>query len=184
MKLHRLLTVLFIAAIVIHVFQVGISLPRALHYEEAKPLPSAPVETAAPVEPSAPVESSVPETAPAESLATFSGAVLKDGTYEGTAEGYRGDVTVSVTVLGGAVTEISVTGQNETPQYYARAEGIIESILSSQSLEVDGVTGATFTSKAIQNAVYNALQEAVDSGEMKITDIVINNSHSAQKSHK
>ena len=30
MKLHRLLTVLFIAAIVIHVFQVGISLPRAL----------------------------------------------------------------------------------------------------------------------------------------------------------
>ena len=32
MKLHRLLTVLFIAAIVIHVFQVGISLPRALHY--------------------------------------------------------------------------------------------------------------------------------------------------------
>ena len=35
MKLHRILTVLFIAAIVIHVFQVGISLPRALHYEEA-----------------------------------------------------------------------------------------------------------------------------------------------------
>ena len=87
--------------------------------------------------------------APAESFSSFSGAVLKDGIYEGTSEGYRGDVTVSVTVQGCAVTEISVTGQNETPQYYARAEGIIDSILSSQSLEVDGVTGATLTSKAI-----------------------------------
>ena len=91
---------------------------------------------------------------------------------------------MSVTVQGCAVTEISVTGQNETPQYYARAEGIIDSILSSQSLEVDGVTGATFTSKAIQNAVYNALLEAVDSGEMKITDIVPQSSHSVKKPRK
>ena len=106
MKLHRILTVLFIAAIVIHVFQVGVSLPRALHYEEAKPLPSAPVETAAPAELSAPVEPSVPETAPAESFSSFSGAV------------------------------------------------------------------------------YNALQEAVDSGEMKITDIVPQSSHSAKKPRK
>ena len=48
MKLHRILTVLFIAAIVIHVFQVGISLPRALHYEEAKPLPRASLRSPAP----------------------------------------------------------------------------------------------------------------------------------------
>lgn len=49
--------------------------------------------------------------------------------------------------------------------------------MNRQSLEVEGITGATYSSKGIQNAVYHALQNAVISGELKITEIQISNSH-------
>lgn len=117
----------------------------------------------------------------ANSLVTFSGATLKDGTYEGTADGFNGAITVSVVVRNGAAAEINIERENETPQFFVRAKEIINTIIHSQSLEVDGVTGATFSSKGIQKAVYNALQNAVTDGELKITEIQASNAHRPRK---
>ncbi|MDO4460685.1 MAG: FMN-binding protein [Clostridia bacterium] len=103
--------------------------------------------------------------------ASFSGAVLADGSYYGSADGYKSTISVCVTVDGGWVSDISVTEEYETPKYFGRATDIIWSIINRQTLEVDGVTGATYSSKGIQQAVYNALQDAVISGELNISEI-------------
>lgn len=166
MKLHRVLTIVFVASIVIHVYQMGITLPHAIFTHEGEAKSSEDIKD------------------DSNSIATFAGADLKDGTYEGTAEGYNGDITVSVVVQNGAVTDISIVEERETPQYFQRAKEIIQTIIDGQSLEVDSVTGATYSSKGIQNAVYNALQDAVISGELKITDIQISNSHRHRKQRR
>lgn len=88
---------------------------------------------------------------------TPSGAYL-DGTYTGTGQGFRGDITVEVTVVGGAIQDITVISQQEDAQFFNRAESaVIQEILSSQSTDVTPVSGATFSSNGIMEAVSNAL---------------------------
>ena len=179
LKLHRALTVMLAVAIVIHICQMGIKLPHAI---------SSMGNEADIAEENSPAESKdvtgETQTENTDSLVTFSGAVLKDGTYEGSADGYVDTITVSVVVQKGAVTDISIVEENDTPQFFEQAKEIIHSMINSQSLEVDGITGATYSSKGIQNAVYHALQNAVIRGELKITDIQITNSHGHGKKHR
>lgn len=86
----------------------------------------------------------------------------KDGTYTGKAKGYdeSKDITVQVTVKSGRITNVKVLECcDDTPQN-ALTE-IPTRIVAAQSAEkVDAVTGATFTSKGIMNAVKNALAAA------------------------
>lgn len=112
---------------------------------------------------------------PTDSPVSFSNATLSDGTYEGSAQGYQSEITVSDVVSGGIVTEIDIVEENDIPQFFESAKEIITKIIDKQSLEVDGITGATYSSKGIQNAVFNALQNAVVSGDLKINDIQITN---------
>ena len=51
--------------------------------------------------------------------------------------------------------------QNGTSEYAHKAEGVLQKVLSAQSLKVDVVTGATTTSKALLKATENALIEAI-----------------------
>lgn len=177
MKLHRILTVVLVAAIVIHVYQMGITLPRAVFHSEKEAETTENISDEEDINPTETEDVTKEEkTDESNNIVTFSGATLKDGTYEGAAEGYNGDITVSVAVQNGAVTDISIVEEKETPQYLQRAKEIIQTIINGQSLEVDGITGATYSSKGIQNAVYNALQDAVIGGELKITDIQVSNS--------
>ncbi|MCR4640221.1 FMN-binding protein [Ruminococcus sp.] len=82
----------------------------------------------------------------------------KDGTYTGTASGFLGDITVSVTVTDGAIAAIDVTEQKDTPSYWERAEAVIPEIITANGTEgVDAVSGATYSSEGIINAVNNAL---------------------------
>jgi len=84
-----------------------------------------------------------------------------DGTYHGEAMGYGGIVAVTVTVEGGAVTDITVDShEGEDAAYYAIASGVVQTILSAQSTDVDTVTGATLSSGAILAAVGQCLEEA------------------------
>lgn len=100
--------------------------------------------------------------------AFFDGDIeLQDGTYTGTAEGYRGDITVSVTVSDGMITSVEIVSTNDDYKFYSRAEqGISDEIIKNQTLDVDAVSGATYSSQGIINAVNNALQSAVTSGEL------------------
>ena len=84
-----------------------------------------------------------------------------DGTYTGTAEGFEGDITVSVVVSGGAITSIMITSSVDDEPYITNAKsGVIAAILSGQTTNVDVVSGATYSSKGIINAVRAALEQA------------------------
>ena len=85
---------------------------------------------------------------------------LKDGVYNGSASGYGGEIRVKVTVSNGKISDIKVESHSETPEYYDRCSGIIPNIISSQSTNVDGVSGATYTSNGIKAAVADALKSA------------------------
>jgi uncharacterized protein with FMN-binding domain len=87
---------------------------------------------------------------------------LADGVYKGVAAGYQEGLTVEVTVTRGTVSEIIVTDHNEMGrQYYKRAIDLIPGkIIEEQKTDVDGVTGATFTSMGIMSAVEDALKQA------------------------
>ena len=96
------------------------------------------------------------------------------GTYEGTAQGLMGAVTVSVVVTENAIESVTVTAQNETPAIAAPAiEQIPAAIVANQSLVVDVVAGATYTSKAIINATEAALIAAgADVEAFKVVEVV------------
>ncbi len=91
----------------------------------------------------------------------------KDGEYYGTARGRNGDVTVKVTVESGRVAQVEVTENQETPGYFSKALAVIDNLLgigSNEELDqVDAVSGATLSSKAIKQATKNALEKAVES---------------------
>ena len=81
-----------------------------------------------------------------------------DGVYEGSAQGYRGPVNVKVTVSGGAITSIDVESYSDDEQFFSRAKStVISEIISGQTTDVQTVSGATFSSRGIINAVANAL---------------------------
>lgn len=87
---------------------------------------------------------------------------LKDGIYQGKGQGYAGEIMVKVTVSNGKISDIKVVSHSETPGYYENGAKVIDKILSSQSTNVDTISGATYTSGAIKTAVANALKNAGD----------------------
>ncbi|ETJ98837.1 FMN-binding domain protein [Eubacterium nodatum ATCC 33099] len=89
------------------------------------------------------------------------GSTYKDGSYEGSAKGFGGNVVVKVTVKNDKIEKIDlVDASKEDGSYLASAKGVIKSILDKQSTDVDTVSGATFTSTGIINAVISALEKA------------------------
>lgn len=87
--------------------------------------------------------------------------VYKDGTYTGSAQGFGGAITVQVTLASDEITDIQVTSApGEDSAYLSQGEGVISSIISAQSTDVDTVSGATFSSTGIINAVVDALGKA------------------------
>ena len=52
------------------------------------------------------------------------------------------------------------SASGEDSAYLSQAEGVINSIISAQSTDVDTVSGATFSSTGIINAVNDALGKA------------------------
>ena len=103
--------------------------------------------------------------ADAEDTATAdSDNVYKDGTYTGEADGYGGTIQVEVTLASDEITSINVvSAPGEDSAYLSQAESVIDSILSAQSTDVDTVSGATFSSTGILNAVDEALGKAENS---------------------
>lgn len=87
--------------------------------------------------------------------------VYKDGTYTGSSQGFGGTITVQVTLASDEITDIQVTSApGEDSAYLSQGEGVISSIISAQSTDVDTVSGATFSSTGIINAVVDALGKA------------------------
>ena len=89
------------------------------------------------------------------------GTGLENGTYQATAQGYGGDVTIELTVALGKITSIEIiSAELEDTAYLSMAEGIIDTIIAQQSADVDTITGATFSSSAIKTAAQDCLEQA------------------------
>lgn len=97
----------------------------------------------------------------AEETSDDSDNVYKNGTYEGSGTGYGGTITVQVTLQDDTITDVSVTSApGEDSAYLAQGKNVISSIISEQSTDVDTVSGATFSSTGILEAVNDALTKA------------------------
>ena len=74
---------------------------------------------------------------------------------------WEGMITVLVTVENGTISEIEITSADgEDKAYLSMAEDIIPKIIEAQSADVDTVSGATFSSTGIRDAVSEALKQA------------------------
>ncbi len=82
---------------------------------------------------------------------------VADGVHRGSAAGFGGELVLDVTVEGGRITAIEVVESSETPFIADAAfKELIPAIIETQG-PVDAVSGATFTSRAVEEAVRDAL---------------------------
>lgn len=90
----------------------------------------------------------------------FSGLDLskvEDGTYTGSEDGFIVKATVEVTVKDHSITNVRILSHQNgkgTP-----AEVIVDDIVKENTLTVDTISGATYSSNVIKKAVYNALTQ-------------------------
>ena len=94
-------------------------------------------------------------------VACSSEGTYTPGTYTGEAQGFGGKVSVAITVDKTKITDVKVTGDDETPQVGGAAlEKLAAAIKEKQSAEIDAVTGATVTSNGVMDAAAKAIEAA------------------------
>ena len=92
-----------------------------------------------------------------------SAGLYKDGAFEGTGTGYKGEIKVRVTVSSGNITEVEILENKDDHAYFQLASELTKDIVEKQGTGgVDTVSGATFSSNGILEAVSNALEGASD----------------------
>lgn len=89
---------------------------------------------------------------------------LTDGVYKGTGTGYAGDITVAVQIKDKQIIAIDILSSSDDAAFFKRAQAVIDKIIEGQTLDVDTVSGATYSSRGIISAVKNALTGEKDSG--------------------
>ena len=88
--------------------------------------------------------------------------MYKTGSYTASADGFGGPVEVAVEIgSNGGITDLTIKGDKETPDIGGAAIPVLkQAILTNQTADVDGVSGATFTSDAVRTATAAALAQA------------------------
>ena len=98
--------------------------------------------------------------------ATEHGPYAHDGTFKGSSKGYGGAVTMSVTIKNGYLESVDVVdASHEDEAWLKMCQDVPESIRKAQSPDVDTVSGATFTSTGMINAVKKAIQKEESQSE-------------------
>lgn len=101
------------------------------------------------------------------------------GTYAASAKGYGGEVTVSVTFDANKILDIQIDAASETPAIgQAAAAKLAEQVIAAQSSAIDGVTGATMTSKAVKAAVAECIKQAsggkiIEGGDVSVKEEIV-----------
>ena len=74
-------------------------------------------------------------------------------TVSATTKGYGGDITVTLTVKDGKISDVKIVGDGETANVGSKAvEEMPAQIIEKQTYDVDGVSGATISSTSIKKA--------------------------------
>ena len=90
-------------------------------------------------------------------------SMYRDGVYIASAEGYGGPIVLQVTISDGKIADIGVvSAEGESGSYFTRARRVISAILESGTPDVDSISGATYSSVGIRNAVQGALAQAAN----------------------
>lgn len=95
-----------------------------------------------------------------EDIANLPEYKYADGTFEGTGEGYKGDVTVSVTISEHKIKSVNIVKNSDDKEYFSKASALCDSIVKMQSTDIDTVSGATYSSYGILDAVSDALSKS------------------------
>ena len=87
-----------------------------------------------------------------------SGSAAQSETLTGQGQGFGGVITATLTVENGVITAASFDGPGETAEIGGAAlEELAEQVVAANGAEIDGVSGATYTSDGCRAAVCNAL---------------------------
>ena len=96
----------------------------------------------------------------ASSVSSSGAGIYTPGTYTATAKGMS-EISVSVTFDANAITGVELDLSGETANIgQAAKDTLVEQIMAAQTSQIDGVSGATVTSKAVQNAVADCIRQA------------------------
>lgn len=96
----------------------------------------------------------------ASSVSLSGAGIYTPGTYTATAKGMS-EISVSVTFDANAITGVELDLSGETANIgQAAKDTLVEQIMAAQTSQIDGVSGATVTSKAVQNAVADCIRQA------------------------
>ena len=87
-------------------------------------------------------------------------AFAGDGTYEGSGQGFGGEITVRLTVQDQKLVKAEiVSAPKETKEYLDSAKAILDTSVKKQSVQVDTVSGATLSSNGILEVMKHAMQK-------------------------
>ena len=96
-----------------------------------------------------------------KALADSGQKMYNDGEYEGSGQGFGGEIKVKVVIKDDEIISATVVSADyETPEYIEAAKGLLSSVIEFQSSEVDTVSGATLSSNGILEGLNNALSLA------------------------
>jgi len=88
--------------------------------------------------------------------------VHNDGVYTGISRGYKSNIEVSVEIMSDRIVSVNVLSHHESRGYYEEAVAVIPSVVvDNQSPNVDTISGATYTSRAIIEATKEAMNKAL-----------------------
>lgn len=83
-----------------------------------------------------------------------------DGTYSGEGQGHGGKILIDLTIQGGAITAIDVKENNETPGIADAMNVLTDQMIAGNTLDVDTISGATYTSQGFIEAVEDAFAKS------------------------
>lgn len=88
---------------------------------------------------------------------------IRDGSYTGEGRGFSGPIRVRVTVRNHRIVKIAILERQEVVEYWSKVrEKIPQEILEKQNIDVDMVSGATYSSKGLIEAITNALEKGIE----------------------
>ncbi len=112
-----------------------------------------------PEQPEEPVQPEIPQEPSPEPEPQY---VYNNGTYSGTAYGYTGNITVTITIENDVIIDIQASADGDDPEYYEDAMYyVLPQIQQSLSADVDACSGATYSSQGLMDAARQALSQAV-----------------------
>ncbi len=90
-------------------------------------------------------------------ITNIDASTIKDGVYVGSADNGLVKAAVSVEISNGKIVNVSILDHDNL--LGKPAEKIVDSIVEQQSLDVDAIASATYSSDTIRKAVENALRQ-------------------------